>query len=142
MYNFYMEDNQNQPIPFKFYLPAMLALILIGAIGTALVLTLTLPTIGPRWLFFFFVVIFVTGLFLPFTWFLNLRFPSTPPVAPQVIIRQATWFGIFAALLLWLQMGRVLTVSLGIVLAAALFLVEFLIRLWERSRWKPHSPSN
>lgn len=142
MYNFRMEDNQNQPIPFKFYLPGMLALIIIGAIGIALVLTLTLPTIGPRWLFFFFVVIFVTGLFLPFTWFLNLRFPSTPPVAPQVIIRQATWFGIFAALLLWLQMGRVLTVPLAIVLAAALFLVEFLIRLWERSRWKPNPQSN
>ena len=59
MYNFRMEDNQNQPIPFKFYLPGMLALIIIGAIGIALVLTLTLPTIGPRWLFFFFVVIFV-----------------------------------------------------------------------------------
>jgi len=142
MYNFRMEDNQNQPIPFKYYLPGMLVLILIGAIGTALILTLTLPTIGPRWFFFFFVVIFVTGLFLPFTWFLNLRFPSTPPAPPQVIIRQATWFGIFAALILWLQMGRVLTVPLGIIMAAALVLVEFLIRLWERSRWKPNPQSN
>ena len=141
-YNFRMEDNQNQPIPFAHYLPGMLVLIAIGAIGIALILTLTLPTIGPRWLFFFFVVVLVTGLFLPFTWFLNLRFPSTPAAAPQVIIRQAAWFGIFAALILWLQMGRVLTLPLGIILAAALVLVEFLIRLWERSRWKPNPQSN
>ncbi len=142
MYNLSMEDNQNQPIPFKFYLPGMLVLIILGAIGIGLILTLTLPTIGPRWLFFFFLVIFVTGLFLPFTWFLNLRFPSDPPAQPHVIIRQAAWFGIFAALILWLQMGRVLTASLGIIMAAALVLVEFLIRLWERSRWKPNPQSN
>ena len=142
MYNFNMEDNQNQPIPLKFYLPGMLVLIILGAIGIGAILTLTLPTIGPRWLFFFFIVVFVTGLFLPFTWFLNLRFPSTPPAAPQVIIRQAAWFGIFAALILWLQMGRVLTAPLGIIMAAVVILVEFLIRLWERSRWKPNPQSN
>ena len=135
MYNFRMEENQ--PIPFRFYLPAMLVLIVVGAVGIALILTMTLPTIGPRWLFFFFIVIFVTGLFLPLTWFINLRFPSKPPVPPQVIVRQAAWFGIFAALLLWLRMGRVLTAPLGVILAAALFLVEFLIRLLERSRWNP-----
>mgnify|MGYP000919816117 FL=1 len=135
MYNFRMEENQ--PIPFRFFLPAMLVLIVVGAVGIALILTMTLPTIGPRWLFFFFIVIFVTGLFLPLTWFINLRFPSKPPVPPQVIVRQAAWFGIFAALLLWLRMGRVLTAPLGVILAAALFLVEFLIRLWERSRWNP-----
>lgn len=135
MYNFRMEENK--PIPFRFYLPAMLVLIVVGAVGIALILTMTLPTIGPRWLFFFFIVIFVTGLFLPLTWFINLRFPSKPPVPPQVIVRQAAWFGIFAALLLWLRMGRVLTAPLGVILAAALFLVEFLIRLWERSRWNP-----
>ena len=142
MYNLCMEDNQNQPIPFKLFLPGMLVLIIIGAIGIALILTLTLPTIGPRWLFFFFVVILVTGLFLPFTWFLNLRFPSTPAAPPQVLIRQAAWFGIFAALIRWLRMGRVLTLPLGIIMAAALTLVEFLIRLWERSRWKPNPQSN
>ena len=123
MYNFRMEENQ--PIPFRFYLPAMLVLIVVGAVGIALILTMTLPTIGPRWLFFFFIVIFVTGLFLPLTWFINLRFPSKPPVPPQVIVRQAAWFGIFAALLLWLRMGRVLTAPLGVILAAALFLWSF-----------------
>lgn len=141
-YNFDMDENSNQAIPLKYYLPGMLVLLMIGAIGIALLLTLTLPTIGPRWLFFFFVVLFVTGLFLPLAWFLNLRFPSNPLAAPQVIIRQAAWFGIYAALLLWLQIGRVLNAPLAIVMLAALVLIEFLIRLWERSRWKPLPPNN
>jgi len=40
-------------------------------------------------------------------------------------------------LLSWLQIGRVLTFPLGIIMGVALILVEFLIRTWERSRWKP-----
>jgi hypothetical protein len=54
-----------------------------------------------------------------------------------VVIRQAVWFGVFAALLSWLQIGRVLTLPMGTIMGAALFLIEFLIRMWERSRWKP-----
>ena len=54
-----------------------------------------------------------------------------------MIIRQAVWFGVFVALLSWLQIGRVLTFPLGIIMGVALILVEFLIRTWERSRWKP-----
>ena len=83
------------------------------------------------------MVLLVTGLFLPFTWFLNLRFPSKPPAPRAVVIRQAAWFGVFTALLAWLQMGRVLNFPLAIILGAALILIELLLRLWERSRWKP-----
>jgi hypothetical protein len=55
-----------------------------------------------------------------------------------VIIRQAVWFGVFAALLSWLQIGRVLTIPMGAIMGTALILIEFLIRMWERSRWKPN----
>ena len=43
----------------------------------------------------------------------------------------------FAAMLAWLQIGRVLTPTMAIILGVALFIIEFLIRMWERSRWKP-----
>ncbi len=135
MYNFPMQTPSHQP--FRYYLPAVLVLILTGGGGLYLVMTRTLPTIGPRWLFFFFLLLLVTGVFLPATWFFNRRFSSSPPAGPQVVIRQAVWFGAYAALLSWLQIGRVLTFSLGIILGIALILVEFLIRTWERSRWKP-----
>jgi hypothetical protein len=133
---------KNSAQPLNFYLPAIFLLILIGGGGLFFVVTSTLPTIGPRWLFFFFLVLLVSGIFLPLTWLLNRRFQSNPPAGPHIIIRQAVWFGVFAALLSWLRIGRVLTFPLGIIMGAALFLIEFLIRLWERSRWKPTQPGS
>jgi hypothetical protein len=38
-------------------------------------------------------------------------------------------------------MGRVLTLPLGVIIAAVLILIEVLLRLWERSRWKPENPA-
>jgi hypothetical protein len=134
-YNFNMPQTNQQPL--RYYLPAILILIAIGAGGLFLVMTSMLPTIGPRWLFFFCLLLLVAGVFLPFTWYFNRRFPSNPPASPRVIVRQAVWFGVFAALLAWLQIGRVLTIPLGTIMGIALILIEFLIRIWEQSRWKP-----
>ncbi|MGI6251421.1 MAG: hypothetical protein ACOYKD_08730 [Anaerolineaceae bacterium] len=133
--------NSAQRPTFKEFLPAFFILTISGGIGLAFTVSTMLPTIGPRWLFFFFVVLFVAGLFLPFVYFLNLRFPSRPPADRGVIIRQAVWVGIFVAVLAWLQLGRVLTLPLGIILGAAFILVEVLLRVWERSRWKPNQPN-
>lgn len=132
----------NNPQPLRYYLPAVLLLILIGGGGLFYVVTSTLPTVGPRWLLYFFLLLLVSGLFLPLTWLLNRRFPSNPAAGPNVIVRQAIWFGIFAALLTWLRIGRVLTLPLATIMGTALFLIEFLIRIWERSRWKPTQPGS
>ena len=129
------EDPKSQA--FSYYLPAIIILILAGGGGLYLVMTQMLPTVGPRWLFYFCLLILVSGLFMPLTWFINRRFPSEIPAGPQVVIRQAVWFGVFAAMLAWLQIGRVLTLTMAIILGVALFVIEFLIRMWERSRWKP-----
>lgn len=136
MYNFSMQRDNN-PQPFSYYLPAIAILLFAGGGGLYLTLTRTLPTVGPRWLLYFCLIILGAGLFMPLTWFLNRRFPSDPLAGPNVVIRQAIWFGVFTALLSWLQIGRVLTLPLGTIMGASLFLIEFLIRLWERSRWKP-----
>jgi len=39
-------------------------------------------------------------------------------------------------------MGRVLTFPLGVILAAVFVLIEVLLRLWDRSRWKPENPES
>jgi hypothetical protein len=132
---------QNNPRIDRFidYLPAIFGLIIFGAGGLAVLLVQTLPTIFPRWLFIFFLVNLVTGLFMPLTYFLNKRFPSKPLADRNVIIRQSLWFGIYAAVLAWLQLGRALTFPLAVILGAALILVEMLLRMWERSRWKPEA---
>ncbi len=123
------------------FLPLSLCLIVLGFVGIFLLMQTTVPTLGPRWLFFFLGVLGLTGLGLPITYFLNVRFPSDPPAEELVIIRQALWFGIFGGAIAWLQLGRVLTGGLAIVLAAAFTLIEFLLRLFERSRWNPKKNS-
>jgi hypothetical protein len=70
-------------------------------------------------------------------WFLNLRFPSNPPVGTAVIMRQAVWVGVYGALLTWLQQERLVTLWTGLGLAAGLGAIEYLIRMRENARWQP-----
>ncbi len=119
------------------YLPLSLVLSVAGWAGLLILMLTTVPTLGPRWLFFFLGVLAFTGPALPITYYLNLRFPSDPPVDDMVILRQALWFGIFGSTVAWLQLGRVLTPALALILAGVFVLIEFLLRMFERSRWNP-----
>jgi len=125
----------------KSVLPAAILLAVIGWGGLAAVVFFTLPTVGPRWLFFFLGVLALTGSVLPGVTFLNRRFPSVPPVGAGVVVRQAVWVGIYGATLAWLQIGRVLTGSMALVLALGLVIIEWLLRLREKSAWRPQEAS-
>lgn len=125
-------------------MPPLNKLILTGIIlaslgwsGLAILVIFTLPTIAPRWLFFFLFMLALSGTALPAAAFLNRRFPSNPPVGSDIILRQATWVGIYGCLLVWLQLGRVLNLALALFLVVGFGLIEFLLRLRERSSWKP-----
>ena len=118
-------------------LPAALLLAIIGWVGLAYLFIFTLPTLWPRWLFFFLSVLAITGIFLPVAAFLNLRFPTQPLATQNTLLREAALVGIYFASLAWLQLGRVLTLPLILLLAFGLVLIEFLIRLREKSRWEP-----
>lgn len=129
---------ENQPSPsIKAILPVALLLALVGWLGLAGVIYYSLPTVGPRWLFFFFSVLAITGTCLPLVTLINQRFPSTPPVGVNVILRQTIWIGIFIPTLAWLQIARALTIGLAVILAVSIVILEGLLRLRERSRWKP-----
>ena len=121
----------------KSVLPAAITLAVVGWGGLVAVVYLTLPTVGPRWLFFFLGVLALTGSALPFLAFLNRRFPSVPPTTSGVILRQSLWVGIYGTTLAWLQIGRVLTLPMALVLAIGLVIIEWLMRLREKSQWKP-----
>ncbi len=118
------------------FLPASILLFITGWGGLVALVISTLPTVGPRWLFFFLCVLAVTGTMMPVTAFLNRRFPSTPPPTTIAVVRQALWFAVYVSTLAWLQMGRVLNAALAILLAIGLGLIEFLLRLSEKSQWK------
>lgn len=126
----------NYPTPIRYFLPTAIILAGLGWAGLAVLFFYTLPTVGPRWLFFFLSVLALTGTFLPGVAFLNLRFPSTPPVVPGIVIREAIWFGVYGSTLAWLQIGRVLTLSLALLLGIGLVAIELLLRLRERSQWR------
>ena len=128
-------DSNNSPRVANF-LPASIFLFILGWGGLVALIISTLPTVGPRWLFFFLCVVAITGTMLPITAFLNRRFPSTPPPTAMAIVRQALWFAVYCSTLAWLQMGRVLNPALAILLAIGLGLIEFLLRLSEKSQWK------
>ena len=64
---------------FRPYITSTISLFIIGWGCAALAIFTLTPTVWARWLLFFGGSLGLTGLALPVTWFLNLRFPSNPP---------------------------------------------------------------
>jgi hypothetical protein len=116
---------------------AAVILTVLGWSGLYAILNYTEPSGGTRWAFFFFGVTALTGIMLPITAYLNRRFPSTPPATTWVVLRQALWVGIYIPTLLWLRLAHLASFSLALLLAAGLILIEWLLRLRERSQWRP-----
>ena len=123
-------------------MPFAIFLALVGWGGLAYLVINTLPTLAPRWLFFFFITLATTGTGLPVIVFLNIRFPSVPAIDASVIIRQASWIGIYSSIIVWLQLGRILTPSMGMFIAVGLVIIEGLLRMREKSRWAPIQESD
>ncbi len=133
-------DSISSP-PVRKFIPAAIILAVLGWGGLLYVLFYTLPAVGPRWLFFFLSVLAVSGTCLPVVAFLNRRFPSVPPPTTAVVLRQALWVGIYFPTLAWLQIGRVLTPALALLLLLGFILIEWLLRLREKSQWNPDGGS-
>ncbi|MEA3349690.1 MAG: hypothetical protein U9Q82_03625, partial [Chloroflexota bacterium] len=130
--------NYYPPSTIKSFLATAFILAVIGWGGIAVVIIYTLPTLGPRWLFFFLGMLAISGTVLPIMAFLNRRFPSTPPLQRRTtVLREAILVGIYVSTLAWFQLGRALTFPLAIVFALGLGALEWLLRLRENSRWEP-----
>ena len=124
------------PTPIKF-VPAAIILGSIGWTGLIWLFFNTFPTVGPRWFFFLFWFLAITGPALPLVAFLNRRFPPSFPAKQKAILRQSMWIGFYGATLAWLQIGRIITPALALLIAFGLAAIEWLIRLRERSMWRP-----
>ena len=127
-------------LSFRPFLAPTLAMIVLGWSGLALVVTQTDPLVWWRWAFFVLWILALTGTALPVTYFLNRRFPGDPPAGPNAIARQAIWVGVYGAMLAWLQLGRLVTLWVILGLAVGLTSIEYIIRMRERSHWKPTPP--
>ncbi len=67
------EMNPQKLPSFWTFLWISLVLTIIGWGGLIILIFMTLPTIGPRWLFFFLFTLAISGTALPVAYFLNRR---------------------------------------------------------------------
>jgi hypothetical protein len=111
---------------FRPYLFSTLFMIVGGWGGLALLLNYTRPSLWPRWGFFALIVLALSGLAIPISYFLNRQFSSS--FEPHVITRQAIWVGFYGAILAWLQISRALNFNVGLWLAIAFIVIEYLVR--------------
>lgn len=124
-----MEESPN----FKPFGLSAFALAVIGWGGLYVVLTQTLPFVWSRWGFFVLLFMALTGTALPIVFYLHRRFPAEPPANGDVIIRQATWVGVYGATLAWLQLGQLVTLYIILGLAGGLIAAEYFIRIREKA---------
>ncbi len=99
----------------------------------------TLPTVPNRWAFFALLQVALTGTALPFVRFLHQRFSKDRAlfVNPNVMVRQAVWVGLFGSICAWLRIPRLLSIPIAVVVALALVAIELLLRIRERTQWRP-----
>jgi hypothetical protein len=98
---------------------------------------MTTPDGGTRWLFYFTAMLGLTGLGLPVMVFLNRRFPTEPPPSPGVVLRQAIWPALYIVTLLRFSAAGVRSMPLVLLMLAGIILIEWLLRMTERSQWRP-----
>jgi hypothetical protein len=125
-------------LSFRPYLFPTILMFLGGWGGLALLFYYTTPTLWARWGFFALVVIAFSGLTIPISYAIN-RLISTS-FEPRVIGRQAIWVGLYAAILAWLQIPRILDFTTGLWLAIGIIVVEYLIRWREQAIQAAENP--
>ena len=118
------------------FLPLIVILLLLGWGGLFILMNMTQPTIWPRWLFFFLIVVAFTGVALPAAAYLHRRFPSEPAPNPGVMVRQSLWVGVYVALMIWMNFGQVVSVGLAMIFLVGFVGIEIFLRMRERSRWR------
>ena len=123
----------SQQLTFRSYLLSTLALMIVGWGGISALFYYSPPLVWARWGFFVLGIMALTGTALPVVYFFNRRFPTEPPAASNVIVRQALWVGVYAATLAWLQLGRLVTLYVILGLAGGLVAVEYFIRVREKA---------
>jgi hypothetical protein len=105
-------------------------MMLGGWVGLYRLVTISLPRVGPRWVFFMLLFLAVTGTVLPFVRYLNVRFTPIHNELPPggVLVRQSIWVGLFVVTCAWLQIPRVLTWPIAFFLGLVFVVIEIFLR--------------
>jgi hypothetical protein len=121
--------------PFGKIIISSIFLTILGGGGLAFIFIFLEPTLGPRWMFFFFLMIIGAGIALPISYLIQRRF-ANQVVQGKVLIREAILFGVFLSMTAWLQLGRILTNLIIVIIAVGFILLEMLLRMAEKATFK------
>jgi len=122
--------------PFGKLFLTSLILGIMGLFGLVFLIFFSEPTLGPRWLFFFFLTLSSAGFALPAVYILQRRL-AKQYVPVSVLLREAIFFSIFIDLCAWLQLGRIISNLIILILAAGFILLEVFLRMAEIAAFKP-----
>ena len=92
-----------------------------------------IPRIGGQiWIFFVLLHMAITGTAIPLVRYINVRFtPIRAPLPPGgIIVRQSVWIGLYLVVCAWMQIPRVLTPIVALLLALVLLMTFPQIALW------------
>ena len=131
-------DRETFPDRFMGVYIAAGTLFVVGWGGIIALLLYAVPTVDARWVFFLLGLTGLTGTAVPFVVFLSQRFGHRP-ITARVLLRRAIWVGAFGVTLAWLQLGRTLSWSIGLLLAAVCIAIEWFVELRARSLWDPEA---
>ena len=91
----------------------------------------TQPYLKQRWLFYFALFIFVCGILLPFFALMNRFFFTAKRINPATVVREAIGGALLVDLLLWFQIGRVLTPAIIMICVGGAVIAEIFWRARE-----------
>lgn len=118
--------------PFGKILLTSLVLLVIGGSGLAYIVFYMEPHLGPRWLLYFFLTLAGSGFAMPIAYIFQRRIAKNH-VPANVLIREAVFFAVFLDLILWMQIGRIVSNLVIFLLAVGLILLEFFLRVAEKA---------
>ena len=113
------------------YLILGVILAVPGGAGMYYLVMNTQPYLRERWLFFIAFFLFVCGLLLPVFALLNRFFFTAKRINPPTVVREAIGCALIADLLLWFQIGRVLTPAIIMICVGGFVVAEILWRARE-----------
>jgi hypothetical protein len=130
-------ENSQTPPDHVGVLISAVVMLAIGWGGLYLLVVNQPPRLaGQLWLFFVLLDIAITGTAIPIVRYLNVRLtPINAPLPPGgIIVRQSVWIGLYIVTCAWLQIPRVLTPVIAILLALVFIAIEVFLRFREIPR--------
>lgn len=114
-----------------------LLLSLPSGYGLYRLVVFSLPYLKERWIFFFLLILFICGITLPIFAALNKYFFTAKRIIPQTVVRESLVTAILCEILLWFQIGRVLTSTIIFLCVGGFMLIEILLRTRDTVSFRP-----